>query len=75
MPLKDATPLHFREAVFSEWELWFAWRPVKSEQGKWIWLRQTWRRTVIPPAWFVPPAPGDGWSEYSDHKKSFWEVG
>lgn len=71
---KYAIPLHIREGRASEWVRWFALRPVKSEQGHWIWLRWTWRRHFQPPAWFVPPAPATGWFEYSDIRKGFWEA-
>lgn len=68
-----AKPLHIEEAVFSEWEEWFAWRPVKTEQGHRAWLRKTHRRRVLPPIWFVPPAPASGWTEYSDEKRGYWD--
>ena len=66
-------PLHIQEGVASEWEPWFAWYPVKTEQGPWIWLCRTYRRFFYPPAWFIPPAPWR-WREYSCVQKSFWEV-
>lgn len=66
-------PLHILDGEATAWERWFAWRPVLSEQGRYIWLRLTWRRRFYPPIWFCPPAPADGWSEYSDSRQSFWE--
>jgi hypothetical protein len=66
-------PLHILEGSPLPWHRWFAWRPVRSEQGDWIWMRKTWRRRFLPPVWFIPPAPADGWNEYSDIRKSFWE--
>lgn len=74
MTFLPGTPLHVREAAFTDWREWFAWRPVRAEQGGWVWLRQTWRRKVFPPPWFCPPAPATGWFEYSDDRKSCWEV-
>ena len=56
------------------WHPWFAWRPVRLEQGGLAWLRQTWRRRYLPPAWFVPPAPATGWFEYSDARRGSWEM-
>jgi len=26
------------------WEDWFAWHPIKTIDGKWLWLRIVWRR-------------------------------
>lgn len=66
-------PLHIQEAEFTTWREWFAWRPVKTEQGRWVWLRKTYVRRVLPPLWFVPPAPAYGWCEYSDEKRGFWD--
>lgn len=66
-------PLHILEGTMTAWERWFAWRPVRSEQGNWIWLRSTWRRRFYPPLWFCPPAPVDGWVEYSDSRHGFWQ--
>lgn len=65
-------PLHIQDGHASEWKRWFAWRPVRSEQGFQIWLRKTWRRKFFPPMWFCPPAPYNGWNEYSDERRGFW---
>ena len=73
MQLKENAPLHVKEGRATEWRSHFAWWPVRLEQGGWAWMRSTWRRRFQPPAWFCPPAPIDGWNEYSDQKKSFWE--
>lgn len=70
---KPTTPMHYYEGLTSEWQRWFAWRPVKLEQGGWCWLRRTWRRRFTPPLWFVPPAPFDGWIEHSDEQLGYWE--
>ena len=66
-------PLHVREGIASEWRRWFAWRPARLEQGGRVWLRSTWRRRFYPPIWFTPPAPVNGWLEYSDERRSRWE--
>ena len=71
--LKPHAPIYFRESAFTPWRRHFAWWPRLLEQGGRAWLRLTWRRRVLPPAWFVPPAPATGWFEYSDHKLSCWE--
>jgi hypothetical protein len=68
---KDA-PLHIHEARYTRWSRWFAWRPVKTEQCRSVWLRWTYRRKVYPPIWFVPPAP-IVWNEFSDEQRGFWE--
>ena len=70
---KNHVPLHILEGVATEWRRWFAWRPVWSEQGGWIWLRWTWCRHFTPPIWFTPPAPFGGWFEYSDRRLGWWE--
>jgi len=67
------TPMHVREGSASSWRRWFAWRPVHTERDGWIWLRFTFRRRFYPPIWFCPPAPFNGWFEYSDDKLGFWE--
>lgn len=65
-------PLHIIDGQALGWTRWFAWRPVRSEQGNWIWLRSTWRREFYPPLWFCPPAPYM-WREYSDTKQNYWD--
>lgn len=70
---KQYVPMHYLEGGATEWQKWFAWRPVRSEQGAWVWLRWTWRRRFTPPLWFCPPAPFDGWIEYSDDRLGYWE--
>jgi hypothetical protein len=66
-------PRHISEGHATSWVRWFAWRPVKTEQGRWVWLRHTYRRRFLPPLWFVPPAPFMGWMEYSDERRGPWE--
>jgi hypothetical protein len=65
-------PLHIVDGEAQAWHRWFAWRPVRSEQGSYIWLRVTWRRRFLPPLWFCPPAPFEGWYEYSDERRGYW---
>jgi len=72
--LKPNAPLHIRESFVTEWARHFAWLPTRTEQRTWVWLRWTWKRSVRPPAWFIPPAPADGWNEYSDDKRGYWEL-
>lgn len=66
-----SVPLHITDGKAGAWERWFAWRPVRSEQGFWVWGRSTWRRWFYPPIWFVPPAPWR-WREYSDERCGWW---
>jgi hypothetical protein len=61
-------PMHVTEGHGEMWRRWFAWRPVRAEQGQLIWLRYTYRRRFWAAAWFVIPF----WEEYSDIKQSFW---
>ena len=35
----------YRKRTFSEWEEWFAWRPVKVK-GKRVWLKKVFRRCI-----------------------------
>ena len=70
---KPTTPLHYLDGFATEWRPWFAWRPVRLEQRKWAWLRWTYCRRFTPPLWFCPPAPFNGWIEYSDVKLGYWE--
>lgn len=65
-------PLHVIEGAATDWERWFAWRPVRTEQNAFCWLRSTWRRRFFPPLWFVPPAPVSWW-QYSDTQRTFWD--
>jgi hypothetical protein len=27
-----------------DWHIWFAWFPVKTDEGIWIWRRKVWRK-------------------------------
>ena len=67
------TPLHIIEGRRSRWVRWFAWHPVRSEQGYWIWFRSTWRRHFLAPIWF-DAAPVGGWFQYSDERRGYWEA-
>ena len=65
---KPNTPFFIRYAKYSLWETWFAWFPVCSEQGKYIWLRNTNRRAVHPNDNNV-----DSFMQYSDTCKGRWD--
>jgi len=65
-------PLHVIEGYRLPWERWFAWYPVRSEQGYRVWLRWTWRSRFFAALWF-DPAPYGGYFQYSDERKDFWE--
>lgn len=44
-----------------EWRIWFAWRPVQTYDGTWVWWELVWR-TPIPTiyAWrYALEAPRD----------------
>lgn len=43
------------------WHRWFAWRPVKTEQHGWRWLRTVERALSYPPIG-VPFAPDPWWT-------------
>ena len=68
-------PLHVSEGVALPWYKWFAWRPVKSEQDNWIWLRYTYRRRFCPASWFLAGVIADNsYWQYSDIQKSIWDT-
>ena len=39
-----STDLTVHGLEYLNWKPWFAWRPVKTQQGKWLWLRRVYRR-------------------------------
>lgn len=72
--LHSHAPLHVREGMGGPWRHWFAWRPVRLEQGGWAWLRRIYRRRFWPASWFCPQWTYAGWNEYSATGRGFWEV-
>lgn len=54
-------PLLTRDNPYTDWELWFAWRPVATQNG-WKWLTTVERRI----AWngIVGSMGGEMWWEY-----------
>ncbi len=44
------------EAVVWEWRKWFAWRPIKTEIGEWLWLETVKRKVFICPIPNVVPS-------------------
>lgn len=49
-----------------EWHEFFAWRPRKLWDGRWIWLRRGWRRCMVVKA-HLSPGGGDTFWIYSDY--------
>lgn len=45
---------------YGAWHLWFAWRPVKTQQYGWRWLRYVHRAKHYPPP-LIPGAPAPYW--------------
>jgi hypothetical protein len=43
----------FEHRQIQDWERRFSWRPVRTVDQRWIWLRSYWRRKV-----YLPPDPG-----------------
>lgn len=37
-----------RNHHLQQWHSWFAWRPVRTEDGDWVWLERVQRAYVIP---------------------------
>jgi hypothetical protein len=64
--------MHVTEGSASQWQPWFAWRPVMlcvadelvpywyHRTGGWTWLRWIERRTFYAAPWFII----HGWREY-----------
>jgi hypothetical protein len=48
------------------WHWWFAWRPVRLVDGRWVWLRRVMRRLWYFPDG-LPGAPGPFWEYHSHH--------
>lgn len=44
------------------WYRWFAWRPVKTTDRGWRWLRPVWARRYQTK--FSLPGPTDHWTHY-----------
>lgn len=44
-------PVHgFREQqepIVSNWAQWYAWHPVRTVDGEWIWMRKCLRQTIV----------------------------
>jgi hypothetical protein len=45
------------------WHLWFAWRPVRTFDGRWVWLR-TVRRRLIQKHDYLPQGGPDSWWQF-----------
>ncbi|MGJ4084341.1 hypothetical protein [Corynebacterium macclintockiae] len=59
------------------WHRWFAWRPVRTEQHGWRWLRTVERRQLTGPTfspmdspylWKYRPTPNDRKEVNNDHQ-------
>lgn len=50
------------EAHYTEWQKWFAWRPVEMLNGKKIWLKLIYKRRRIVP-WTPPQFPPDAFNK------------
>jgi len=61
--LKDKGPT---DAHYSEWQKWFAWKPVKCLDGEKVWLRTIYKRSRTV-KWTPPQFPPDAFNrtEYS----------
>ena len=44
MKIDDSIPPPLFAFIVSGWHWWFAWRPVRTWDGRRIWLKKTWRR-------------------------------
>lgn len=45
-------PLHIQESQVTGWSPWFAWHPVRTVEGRWLWFITVKRRMRIFPKWF-----------------------
>lgn len=50
------------DRVYSNWEAWYAWHPVKLNTGKYCWLTTVYRRYAS--LWAVPDR--NGYYEYGN---------
>lgn len=48
----------WRKIEILPWHIWFAWRPVKTVSGEYVWLKKIYRRGI------VCYADVDNWSRY-----------
>lgn len=39
--------LFFRKIEVMPWQVWFAWRPVKTISGERVWFKKIFRRQII----------------------------
>ena len=49
----------FGDAV-APWHIWFAWRPVRTWDFRWVWLRKV-RRRLIQLHWYLYGGPEHWW--------------
>lgn len=38
--------MKWRARDATKWHLWWAWRPVETEDGWWVWLEYVWRQEI-----------------------------
>ena len=48
------------QSATSDWNNWFAWHPVRTENGEWVWLETVERKwyharipNVMPSSWYI----------------------
>lgn len=64
MPRRWIEPGECRFSVpAGPWVNWFAWRPVKTWDRRWAWLRPIQRRLMIV-KWHLEPGGGTEWWQY-----------
>ena len=54
--LKEKGPT---DAQYTDWQKWFAWKPVKTISGKKVWFKKIYKRQRTIP-WTPPTFPVDG---------------
>lgn len=50
------------------WLRFFAFRPRKLYDGRWVWMRRAWRQRMVV-HWHLTPGGGDAFWRYTDHTR------
>lgn len=48
----------------TDWMPWFAWRPVRTWEGEWVWWKWIERRLCQNHSWLYGPSALDQWFQY-----------
>ncbi|AWN47165.1 hypothetical protein DK419_13260 [Methylobacterium terrae] len=62
---RSGPPLPMFGSPIGPWRLWFAWRPVQSFDGAWMWLRRVDRRRIQKHDYLTGGEPLEQWWQYA----------